>query len=254
MGKNDFPRNEVKKMTPERMRVAVLISGQGSNMASLVRAASDPSYPAEIALVVSNRLAAPGLEIARNAGIPVAIVDHTTFKTREDFEHRLDSVLRAHSVEFVCLAGFMRLLTNWFVSQWEGKILNIHPALLPAFRGLRTHQRAIEEQAKIHGASVHFVNSEMDAGPILSRMPLHIRANETPEHLARRVLRMEHRMYPAALKIVAERRVEIQGDRCIVDGKPITPYVLFAGKKKDSISVLNGPKATLLDEMWRSVA
>jgi phosphoribosylglycinamide formyltransferase-1 len=148
----------------------------------------------------------------------------------------------------------MRLLTKWFVSQWDEKILNIHPALLPAFRGLHTHRRAIEEHAKIHGASVHFVNSEMDAGPILSRMPIHIRPNETSENLARRVLRMEHRLYPAALKIVAEGRVRIEGDRCIVDGEPITQYVLFAGRKKNSISALDGPKAFLLDEMWRSVA
>jgi phosphoribosylglycinamide formyltransferase-1 len=223
-------------------------------MASLVRAARDPGYPADISLVVSNRPDASGLDIARSSKIPTVVIDHTEFQSREEFEHRLDSVLREHSIDFVCLAGFMRLLTNWFVSRWNERILNIHPALLPAFRGLHTHEHAIQKRARIHGASVHFVNSEMDAGPILSRMPIHIRANESSANLAKRVLRMEHRLYPAALKIVAEGRVKIEGDRCIVDGTPVTPYVLFAGKKRNSVSALDGPKATLLDEMWRSVA
>jgi phosphoribosylglycinamide formyltransferase-1 len=218
-------------------------------MAALIRASRNPNYPAEIALVVSNRPNAAGLDIARNENIPCEIIDHKSFKSREDFEHDLDRVLRENSIEFICLAGFMRLLTRWFVERWKDKILNIHPSILPAFKGLHTHERAISERAKIHGASVHFVSAEMDAGPILARRILSIRAADTPEGLARRVLRMEHKLYPAALKIVAERRAEIRDGRCYVDGKEIGRYALFAGSKKHSVVVVRGRRAARLKRL-----
>jgi len=188
-----------------RKRVAVLISGRGSNMVSLIEAARAPTYPAEIALVVSNRPDAAGLAHARAAGIETAVVDHTTFgKDREAFERALQAVLETHRIELVCLAGFMRLLTAWFVARWEGRLLNIHPALLPALKGLHTHARAIAAGAKTHGATVHFVVPEMDSGPIVAQAEVPVLEGDTPQTLAARVLAVEHRIYPEALRRVAE--------------------------------------------------
>jgi phosphoribosylglycinamide formyltransferase 1 len=190
-----------------KKRVAVLISGRGSNMASLIEAAKDDGYPADIALVVSNRPDAAGLGRARSQGITTAVVDHTQYgKDREAFERALQDVLAAHRIDIVCLAGFMRLLTPWFVDQWQGRMLNIHPALLPAFKGLHTHERALTEGVKTHGATVHFVSSEMDSGPIIEQAEVPVIAGDTPETLAARVLEAEHRIYPQALRRVAEGR------------------------------------------------
>src|SRR5262245_31824497 len=152
----------------DRKRVAILISGRGSNMVALIEAAAASNYPAEITLVVSNEPAAEGLTRARAAGRPTAVIDHRPFgKDREAFERALQAKLEAHRIELICLAGFMRLLTPWFVARWEGRLLNIHPALLPAFKGLDTHARALAAGAKRHGATVHFVVPEMDSGPII---------------------------------------------------------------------------------------
>jgi phosphoribosylglycinamide formyltransferase-1 len=193
-----------------RKRVAVLISGRGSNMAALIEAARDPTYPAEIVLVVSNRPDAAGLDRARADGIETAVIDHTSFgKDRAAFEHAMQSVLDAHHIDIVCLAGFMRLLTPWLVRRWEGRMLNIHPALLPAFKGLDTHERALAAGAKQHGATVHFVVPEMDAGPIIAQATVPVHDGDTTETLAARVLAEEHRLYPAALKLVAEGRVAV---------------------------------------------
>ena len=193
-----------------RKRVAVLISGRGSNMASLIEAARDPAYPAEIVLVVSNRPDAGGLDRARTDGIETAVIDHTSFgKDREAFEHALQGVLDAHHIDIVCLAGFMRLLTPWLVRRWEGRMLNIHPALLPAFKGLDTHERALAAGVKQHGATVHFVVPEMDAGPIIAQAAVPVHDGDTADKLAARVLAEEHRLYPAALKLVAEGRVAV---------------------------------------------
>src|SRR5262249_28421704 len=193
-----------------KKRVAVLISGRGSNMVSLVEAAKAPDYPAEIVLVLSNRPEAAGLAHARAAGIATAVVDHTQFgKDREAFERELQAVLEAHRIELVCLAGFMRLLTPSFVARWRGAMLNIHPALLPAFKGLHTHERALEAGAKTHGATVHFVVPEMDSGPIVAQAEVPVLAGDTPDTLAARVLTVEHRIYPEALRRVAEGRVRI---------------------------------------------
>jgi phosphoribosylglycinamide formyltransferase-1 len=191
-----------------KKRVAVLISGRGSNMASLIAAAKDDSYPAEIALVLSNRPDAPGLANAKSQGITTAVVDHTQYgKDREAFERALQEVLAAHRIELICLAGFMRLLTPWFVGQWQGRMLNIHPALLPAFKGLHTHERALEAGVKTHGATVHFVSPEMDSGPIIAQAEVPVLPGDTPDTLAARVLEAEHRIYPQALRQVAESRV-----------------------------------------------
>lgn len=201
---NDTKKRIVKK------RVAVLISGRGSNMAALIEAAKARDYPAEIALVLSNLPEAAGLERARAAGIPTAIIDHRPYGAdREAFEHALDAQLATHRIEFVCLAGFMRLLTPPFVRRWNGRMLNIHPALLPQFKGLNTHRRALEAGVERHGATVHFVAPEMDSGPIIAQESVQVLAGDTEESLARRVLEVEHRLYPRALRMVAEGRAAL---------------------------------------------
>jgi phosphoribosylglycinamide formyltransferase-1 len=187
-----------------KKRVAILISGRGSNMTALIKAAEAKDYPAEIALVVSNRPDAAGLDCARSSGIPTAVIDHTTFGgDRETFEHALDRQLREQRIDLVCLAGFMRLLTPWFVNRWSGRMLNIHPSLLPQFKGLHTHRRALEAGVKRHGATVHFVVAEMDAGPIVMQDSVAVHENDTEEALAARVLELEHQIYPRALRAVA---------------------------------------------------
>lgn len=205
-----------------RKRVAVLISGRGSNMAALIEAAKDKSYPAEIVLVVSNRPDAGGLLVARAANIAAEVVDDTEFgKDRAGFEHALQATLAKHSIDLVCLAGFMRLLTAEFVKKWQWRVLNIHPALLPAFKGLDTHKRALQAGAKIHGATVHFVVPEMDSGPIIAQGAVTVRHNDTEETLASRVLKVEHRIYPLALKLLAEGRLQVIDGRCLIDGIPV---------------------------------
>jgi phosphoribosylglycinamide formyltransferase-1 len=205
-----------------RKRVAVLISGRGSNMAALIEAAKDKNYPATIVLVASNRPDAGGLTTARAAGIATQIVDHTAFgKDRDAFEHALQAALEKHRIEIVCLAGFMRLLSANFVNQWQDRLINIHPALLPAFKGLDTHSRALEAGAKIHGATVHFVVPEMDSGPIIAQGAVAVRDGDNEEALAARVLAVEHRIYPLALGLLAEGRVRIVDGRCLIDGKPV---------------------------------
>ena len=205
--------------TMARKRIAILISGRGSNMSALIDAAKDPTHPAQIVLVVSNRPDAGGLQRATENGIATAVVDHKTYgKDREGFEQALQSVLEQHRIDIVCLAGFMRLLTSWFVSRWTGRMLNIHPALLPAFKGLDTHRRAIEARAEHHGATVHFVVPEMDSGPIIAQGAVPVLPDDTEEKLAERVLAIEHRIYPLALKLVAAGRVRVDGDHCVIDG------------------------------------
>jgi phosphoribosylglycinamide formyltransferase-1 len=205
-----------------RKRVAVLISGRGSNMAALIEAAKDKTYPAEIALVVSNRADAAGLGLARAAGIATKIVDHAAFgKDRAGFDRALQDVLELHRIDLVCLAGFMRLLTPGFVGHWPERMLNIHPALLPAFKGLDTHKRALEAGAKIHGATVHFVVAELDSGPIVAQGAVTVRGDDSEATLAARVLAVEHRIYPLALSLVAQGRVRVVDGRCLIDGVPV---------------------------------
>jgi phosphoribosylglycinamide formyltransferase 1 len=191
-------------------------------MGALIEAAKDKKYPAEIVLVISNRPDAGGLLNARAADIVTAVVDHTEFgKDRTDFEQAVQALLEKHRVDLVCLAGFMRLLTSDFVSKWQLRILNIHPALLPAFKGLDTHKRALQAHAKIHGATVHFVVPEMDSGPIIAQGAIAVRPIDREDTLAMRVLEVEHRIYPLALKLVAEGRVRVENGRCLIDGIPV---------------------------------
>ena len=198
-----------------RLRTAILISGRGSNMDSLIEAARAPDFPAEIALVVSNRPEAAGLAKAKAAGIAVAAVDHKIYAGREEFERSLQIVLETHRIEFLCLAGFLRLLTPWFIGQWRGRMLNIHPALLPAYRGLHTHERALADGVKIHGCTVHFVVPEMDEGPIVAQSAVAVLDSDTPDTLAARVLEQEHLLYPRALRLVASGAVAAEGNRVL---------------------------------------
>ena len=208
-----------------RKRVAVLISGRGSNMVALIEAAKDKAFPAEIALVVSSDPAAQGLTRAAAENVRTAVVDHRNFgKDRAAFERALQSELEAHAIELVCLAGFMRLLTPWFVTRWAGRLLNIHPALLPELKGLGTHARALAEGRQWHGATVHFVVPEMDAGPIIAQARVPVLAGDTEATLAGRVLEVEHRIYPHALRLVAEGRVQVAGNACLIDGKPAETF------------------------------
>jgi len=192
-----------------KKRVAILISGRGSNMTALIEAAKTKDYPAEIVLVVSNRPDAAGLDRAGSSGIPTAVIYHEKFgDDRETFEQALDRELREHRIDLVCLAGFMRLLTPWFVNRWSGRMLNIHPSLLPQFKGLHTHGRALEAGVTRHGATVYFVVPEMDAGPIVAQDSVAVLENDTEETLAARVLELEHQIYPRALRAVAQGRTK----------------------------------------------
>ena len=211
-----------------RKRVAILISGRGSNMAALIEAAAARDYPAEIVLIAANRPDAAGLLRARAAGIATAVVDQAAHgKDRAAFERALQGELQRHHVDLVCLAGFMRLLTPQFVAQWDGRLLNIHPALLPAFKGLDTHERALAAGVKIHGASVHFVVPEMDSGPIIAQAAVPVHDGDSTDTLAARVLAAEHRIYPLALRLVAEGRVRVAGGRCLIDGAAALNDVLI---------------------------
>jgi len=202
-----------------RKRVAVLISGRGSNMVSLIEAAKAQDYPAEIALVVSNRPGAAGLELAQKASVPTLVVDHRPHgKDRAAFERVLQDALDEHRIELICLGGFMRLFTAHFVQHWQGRMLNIHPSLLPSFPGLDPHGQALSAGVRISGATVHFVIPETDAGPIIAQAAIPVREGDTADTLAARVLAVEHRIYPLALRLVAQGRVRIVDGRCSVEG------------------------------------
>lgn len=195
-----------------RKRVGALISGRGSNLQSLLDACREPDYPAEIVLVVSNRPGAPGLERASKGGVATLTIDHKAFPNRAAFDAELDWSLRAAGVEIVCNAGFMRLLTAGFVEAWRDRQLNIHPSLLPAFRGLHPQQQALDAGVCISGATVHFVRAEMDAGPILAQAAVPVRPDDDAETLAARILEAEHRIYPQALALVASGAAWVEGD------------------------------------------
>lgn len=203
-----------------RKHTAILISGRGSNMGALIEAARNEDYPAQISLVVSNRPDAAGLQRAAEAKVATAVVDHKKYgKDREAFERALQDVLTKHGIEIVCLAGFMRILTPWFIAQWPNRILNIHPALLPAFKGLDTHRRAIEAGVTEHGATVHFVVPAMDSGPIIAQGRVPVLPGDSEEALAARVLAVEHRIYPLALGLVASERVRVVDGTCRITGE-----------------------------------
>jgi phosphoribosylglycinamide formyltransferase-1 len=200
-------------MSAARRRVAVLISGRGSNMTSLIEAARDPAYPAEIALVLSNRPDAGGLERAAAAGLRTAVVDHKAYPGREAFEADLHRTVEASGADLVCLAGFMRVLTPGFVERWTGRMLNIHPSLLPSFKGLHTHAQALAAGVRIHGCTVHFVVPELDSGPIVAQAAVPVLDGDDEAALAARVLAQEHAIYPRALALVASGRAVLDGGR-----------------------------------------
>jgi len=215
-----------------KRRVAILISGRGSNMAALIAAAAAEDFPAEIVAVISNRADAPGLAKASASGIPTSVIESRAFgKDRAAFEAALQSVLDQHGVELICLGGFMRLFTPDFTRRWYGRMLNIHPSLLPSFPGLDPHGQALRAGVKISGATVHFVIPETDAGPILMQGAVAVSDHDTAATLAERVLEVEHRIYPAALRLLANGEVRLQGDIC------------KAGKSSDSGNFLIAPVA-----------
>ena len=188
-----------------KLRTAILISGRGSNMMALVEAARAAEYPAEIVCVVANTADAKGLAFAAANGIATMVIDHKAFPSREAFEKALDAYLRSMNVEAMALAGFMRVLTAGFIAGWDGRLINIHPSLLPAYKGLHTHERAIADGAKVHGCSVHLVTPELDGGPVLLQAEVPVLPEDTADVLAARVLTEEHRIYPQALALLSHR-------------------------------------------------
>jgi phosphoribosylglycinamide formyltransferase-1 len=198
-----------------KRRVAILISGRGSNMTALIEAAKAPDFPAEIVVAISNKADAGGLAKARAEGVPAVTIESAPYgKDRAGFEAKLQAALDEHRVDLICLGGFMRLFTAEFVQRWHGRMLNIHPSLLPAFPGLDPHGQALRAGVKISGATVHFVIPETDAGPIVMQGALGVRDDDTPETLAARVLEIEHRIYPDALRLVASGAARLEGDAC----------------------------------------
>ena len=193
-----------------KKRVGVLISGRGSNLQALLDAHGQPDYPAQIVRVISNIPDVLGLERAHKAGVPTAVIPHKNYPDRESFERAVNAQLEADGVEIVCLAGFMRVLTEYFVKSWNGRLINIHPSLLPLFKGLHTHERALEEGVRFAGCTVHFVVPEMDSGPIIVQAAVPVLPGDTPDLLAARVLEQEHVVYPLALALVAQGRTRIE--------------------------------------------
>ena len=205
------------------MKIAVLISGRGSNLQSLIDAAAAGELGAEIALVISNVPDAPGLERAAKAGIPAETIDHRDFEGREPFEDALHAALSGRSIELVCNAGFMRLLTGSFVGRWRDRLINIHPSILPAFKGLHTHERAIEAGVRFSGCTVHFVRPEMDDGPIIAQAAVPVLQGDTPGDLAARILAEEHKLFPLAVRLIAEGRARVVGNKVEISGTGSAP-------------------------------
>jgi phosphoribosylglycinamide formyltransferase 1 len=223
-----------------KRRVAILISGRGSNMAALIEAAKAPGFPAEIVVVISNRADAGGLEKAAAHGIPTTVIESKPFgKDRATFEAMLQRALDEKNVELICLGGFMRLFTAEFVQRWYGKMLNIHPSLLPSFPGLDPHGQALRAGVKLSGATVHFVIPETDAGPIVMQGAVTVADDDTAETLAARVIKVEHRIYPEALRLVASGQVSLEGDICRTSGSVssggvlISPATSYTNRPKD---------------------
>jgi phosphoribosylglycinamide formyltransferase-1 len=199
----------------KRVRTAVLISGRGSNLAALIEACRGPNFPAEIALVFSNVETAEGLKIAADAGIPTKALSHKAFASREEFDAAIDKALTDAKIDLICEAGFMRIHSDGFVRKWEERMLNIHPSLLPAFKGIRVHQQAIDAGVRISGCTVHFIVPELDSGPIIAQAAVPVFPDDTAETLQARILIEEHKLYPAALKAVAEGSVTLKNGKTV---------------------------------------
>jgi len=211
----------------KRRKTAILISGRGSNMASLIDAAKADDYPAEITIVIANRPDAAGIDFAKAAGIATRILDHTQYDDRESFEAELTEAIESAGADLVCLAGFLRLLTDRFVAHWYDRLINIHPSLLPSFKGLDSHARAIAAGVRIAGCSVHYVRAEMDAGPIIAQAAVPVKGGDTADTLAARVLKAEHKLYPRALALVAAGRARAVGEKVVIDGEEIEDTALY---------------------------
>jgi len=205
------------------MKIAVLISGRGSNLQALIDAANQPGWPAEIVLVISNVAGAQGLERAKAAGIPTTVINHKDFEDRETFDASMTEAIEksaaGNGAELVCLAGFMRLLSTHFIDHWRDRLINIHPSLLPAFKGLEVHQRVLNAGEEFSGCTVHFVRPEMDTGPILLQTKVPVQPGDAADTLAARVLEQEHVIYPEAVRLIAEGRVKVDGELALIDGK-----------------------------------
>jgi phosphoribosylglycinamide formyltransferase-1 len=211
-----------------KLKVGILISGRGSNMAALIEAAKAADYPAEIAVVVSNVAGAPGLKIAQDAGVATAAIPHKGFPDRESFDRAVSAELEKHGVGLVALAGFMRIQSPWFPARWKDRIINIHPSLLPAFPGLHVQQQAIDAGARISGCTVHFVTADLDAGPIIAQAAVPVLPGDDADTLAARILRQEHRLYPMVVRWFAEGRLSLSGAKVAVAGLPEGATLLFS--------------------------
>jgi len=204
-------------MSITKRRVAILISGRGTNMARLIEAAADPAYPAEIAAVIADAAGTEGQTFAESRGISTVALPRGDFAGKDEHEQALEAELAAAGAEIVCLAGYMRMLSAALVARWAGRMINIHPALLPSFRGLDTHRRALEAGVRVHGCTVHFVTPDMDAGPIIAQAAVAVRIDDDEKRLAARVLKAEHRLYPLALRLVAEGKARMEGAGTVFD-------------------------------------
>lgn len=202
-----------------RKRVAILFSGRGSNLKALVEASRAADYPAEVVLVISNRLDAGGLAWARDNGLPTAAIDHKAFPSRETFDQAIDAALRAAKVELVALAGFMRLQSSGFVEKWAGRQINMHPSLLPLFKGLHPQRQALEAGVRISGATVHFVTPELDSGPIIAQAAVPVLPDDTEDALSARILAVEHRLYPIALALLASGRAKLENGKVVLSAR-----------------------------------
>jgi len=210
------------------LKIGILISGRGSNMQALIDAARQKDFPAQIACVIANDPDAKGLERAQAANIPTSVINHKDFgKDRQKFEQVLDAKLVEAGVQLVCLAGFMRLLTPWFVDRWRDRLINIHPSLLPAFPGLHTHQAAIDYGVKFAGCTVHFVRAEMDHGPIIIQAAVPVLSDDTADALAARILEAEHKIYPQAVRLIAENRVNVMDERVFITNAGAPPQIAY---------------------------
>ncbi|MFN3232662.1 MAG: phosphoribosylglycinamide formyltransferase [Alphaproteobacteria bacterium] len=204
------------------MKIAILISGRGSNMQALLKACADPDFPADVVEVISNRPDAAGIAIAETFNVPTLVIDHTHFGTREEFEDALHDALVGSGAELLCLAGFMRLLGADFIGRWRDKIINVHPSLLPAYRGLHTHERALEDGVRFTGCTIHFVRPEMDNGPIIFQACVPVLPDDTEQALEARVLEWEHKLYPLVVRLLSQGRLRVSGGQVMIDG-PIEP-------------------------------
>lgn len=209
------------------LQIGILISGRGTNLQALIDACREPEFPARIALVLSNNAEAPGLARATDANIPTRVVDHHDFGDRDVYDEAVGAALEEAGVELVCLAGFMRLLSESFVSRWRDRIINVHPSLLPAFKGLNVHERVLAIGVRFSGCTVHFVRPEMDDGPVIVQSVVPVAPDDTPESLAARVLVTEHRCYPLTVRLIAEGRVRVRNERVLIEGGKLTEGVMI---------------------------